>query len=158
IGFFLFRPMSLPPAGPHPAPSVAASYFADGIVIHGIFDPVTAPDLPGTIVALEMISPTEGHLATSANDQGTHKELHTTDAGQTWRDDGPYAVAQPWNDRAAWRPANAGTIEASYKNGSFVVHAGTDEIPLIAATGNGVTGTMRLGTPSTVIVMTLQGN
>jgi RNA polymerase sigma factor (sigma-70 family) len=160
-GFFLFRPATLVPVVPRPAPSVAPSYFANGIVINGIsdIDIVTAPDLPGTIVELTMVSPTEGFLATSPDENGHHRELHTLDGGQTWLDDNVHPgldqlrVSPGAQAQTTWQ-APLATVTAGLDKGVLTIQG----VALTGASGDGLTGTIRRGYPSKVVVMTLQGN
>jgi RNA polymerase sigma-70 factor (ECF subfamily) len=150
-GFFWLRPAPLAPVAPHPTPSVALSYSADGILIRGIFDPATAPDLPGTITSFDMVAPAEGWLSTS---EGTL--AHTVDGGLTWTLDSTQAPTKTWSDPGfplVWRSPRQ-DLGAGFDHGVATVWMENKKIVLNDAVGDGLTGTIRDGK---VVVMTLQG-
>jgi RNA polymerase sigma factor (sigma-70 family) len=151
-GFFWFGPPPLPPTSPGPTPSVAQSYWADGLIIRGIFDPGTAPDLAGTITSVDMATPAEGWLSTSDG-----VRAHTIDGGLTWTIDGSQAPATAWTDPdfpLVWRSPTR-DLGAGFDHGVATVWMAQKKIVLDGAIGDGLTGTIRDGK---VIVMTLQGN
>lgn len=151
-GFFWLRPAPLPPAAPKPTPSYVPTYAADGIVVNGIFDPATVPDLPGTITKLDMVSPAEGWLSTSDS-----VDAHTVDGGLTWMLDGSHAPASAWTEPGfplLWHSPHA-DVGAGVDNGVPTVWMGQNKLVLPGAIGDGLTGTVRDGK---VIVMMLQGN
>ncbi|HCT77256.1 MAG TPA: hypothetical protein DGT23_11835, partial [Micromonosporaceae bacterium] len=154
FAFFSLRPPELPPVTP-PTPSPTVTYSAGGITIHGIFDPATAPDLPGTITSLDMITSIEGWLSTSDT------EAHTLDGGQTWiqepkttNDD---TISLPVDFPILWRgrAASSAQLGAGISNGVPTVVFANDGAPIsLGGTADDVTGTVR---GNEVTVMALNG-
>lgn len=155
FAFFSLRPPEMPPVTPpNPSPTVTI-HSGSGITIHGIFDPATAPDLPGTITSLDMITPTEGWLSTSET------EAHTLDGGQTWTQEPKSTnddiISLPVGFPILWhsRMPSGTQLGAGISNGVPTVVFGPDGPPIsLGGTADGVTGTVR---GNEVTVMALNG-
>lgn len=129
VGFFALRPTA--PTQPAATPSSAVTvYQAAGISIHGIFEPQTAPDLPGTIIELDADG--RGLLHTD-----TDTWAKSDDGGLTWEIINDPGLApehpQPTLFKATWfapHPTPSGVLWAAAvinpANPSLLVAYSTD--------------------------------